>query len=121
MTSGRHPIVEPDTTTYPGMVAARLRALRLTRGWTVKELREKLEQEGESVSLCAIYAWERGHGAGGNDLPLRMVSVVARIYGYLSPTGWLPSDWPVESITRPIRAFDQCGSDRMPCESSARE
>jgi transcriptional regulator with XRE-family HTH domain len=47
--------IEPDTETYAGRFAVRLRSLREKAKLTPEEVAEKL-----GVSLSTIYSWERG-------------------------------------------------------------
>ena len=47
---------EPDTETYAGRVAARLRMLREKAGLTPQEVADKM-----GVTIYTVYSWERGH------------------------------------------------------------
>ena len=66
---GRPP-KEPDTATYAGRFAARLRVLRERKGWTVEELRDRLGEAGLTASEATVRRWERGDGLPSiADLP----------------------------------------------------
>ncbi len=54
------PPKEPDTSTYNGRVAARLRELRAKRGLSVEALMDNLAQHGLTVNRSLVYAWENG-------------------------------------------------------------
>jgi transcriptional regulator with XRE-family HTH domain len=76
----------PNTSTYTGRVAAKLRELRLKRGWSVDDVRDRLAMRGIEVSAQAIYKWETGL----RPVPVDVIPVIARIYGYGTAGGWLP-------------------------------
>ena len=82
---------DPDTSTYGGRVAARLRQLRLARGWSVAEICDRLGGlAGEPVKADTYRTYEKGTRAGGADLPVRLIPAVARAFGYATAHGWLP-------------------------------
>jgi len=80
------PRKEPDTSTYPGRIAARLGELLARKGWTISEAAERITAAGEPISEAALGYYLRGE----RELPLRYVPVIAQIFGYKSAGGWLP-------------------------------
>lgn len=52
---------QPDTSTYSGRVAARIRELRKKRKIDRSQLRDALQQNGVKVSMPALYAYENGN------------------------------------------------------------
>lgn len=85
---------EPDTRRYSGRVAARLRELRETRGWSISRVCDQLKtlgyvhtRQNRRIPDSTMYAYERGV----NDVPLAMIPWVARLYGYGTAAGWMPS------------------------------
>lgn len=86
------PKKEPSDETYSGRVAIRLRQLRESRGWSVKELQKHLEDAGHKVPISSIYAYELGSAANGVDLSLDLVPVYAAAFGFKTASGLLPSE-----------------------------
>jgi len=82
----------PETATYAGRVAAALAALRAERGWSIEEFQQRLARLGVGVPVSTLYAYERGKGASGVELPLDLVPTIARVYGYRTAHGWLPGE-----------------------------
>ena len=81
-----------DEDTYEGRVCARLKELRVSRGWTMEELRERLAAIGVNVPASTLYSYERGSArSGGVDIPVRLFPAIARVYGYTTAGGWLPA------------------------------
>lgn len=76
---------------YGVTVAARLRELRQGRGWSMRELQARLETAGRRVPVATLYAYERGRSAGGVDLPLELIPLVAAVFDCPGPGDWLPS------------------------------
>lgn len=54
------PARDPDTSTYTGRFALRLRELREKRGKTVPEMVDAFRLQGLTVAAPTIYGWERG-------------------------------------------------------------
>jgi len=86
---GRPPAIL-DATTYAAHVSARLRQLRLDRGLSMSDLADRLSGLGRRVPLATLYAYERGKDAGGVDLPLEMIPLIAEVYGFRRSGAWLP-------------------------------
>lgn len=64
--------VEPDTDKYSGRVAARVRALRDKRGWSVEELAHKV-----GVADQTMYGYE----SGKRDIPPDLYPDLADAFG----------------------------------------
>jgi transcriptional regulator with XRE-family HTH domain len=79
-----------EAATYAARVSARLRELRTARGLSVQELSGRLARLGRRVPLATLYAYERGKDAGGVDLPLELIPLIAEAYGFSSAADWLP-------------------------------
>ena len=78
--------------TYEGRVCARLKELRVSKGWTMEELRERLAAIGVDIPSSTLYSYERGSArSGGVDIPIRLLPAIARVYGYTTAGGWLPA------------------------------
>jgi len=73
---------QPDTTTYAGRVAVRLRELRERKGWTVKQAAEHLGIKSDKT----LYSYEDG----SRELSMALIAKVAEVYGYSTVPGWLP-------------------------------
>jgi ribosome-binding protein aMBF1 (putative translation factor) len=73
---------EPDISTYPGRVAARLRELREKKGWSVKEAADLLGIK----SFKTLYSYEDG----SREPNLTLIEKVAEVYGFSTVTGWMP-------------------------------
>jgi hypothetical protein len=58
----------------------------------MEELQDRLDRHGFSVPTPTLYAYERGKDAGGVDLPLELIPIVAAAYGYRTAHGWLPDE-----------------------------
>lgn len=86
------PKKEPSDDTYSGRVAIRLRALRESRGWSVKQLHEHLKDAGRPVPVSTIYAYELGSAANGVDLPLDLIPIYAEAFGFKTASGVLPTE-----------------------------
>jgi hypothetical protein len=82
---------QPNPKTYSGRLAARLRELRDSKGWSIEDLQARLTRYGATVPTSTIYSYEVGKEAGGADLPWHLVPIVAKVYGYQTANGWLPS------------------------------
>jgi transcriptional regulator with XRE-family HTH domain len=54
------PRKEIDTSTYSGRVAQRMRDLRTERGWTVKDLAERVKLDSEPIAQQTLHNWDRG-------------------------------------------------------------
>ncbi|NLF09598.1 MAG: helix-turn-helix transcriptional regulator [Pirellulaceae bacterium] len=80
-------------TTYAARVSARLRQLRAEHGFSMPALADHLSVLGRRVSLATLYAYERGKDAGGVDLPLELIPLIAEAYGFSHPGDWLPEVW----------------------------
>lgn len=87
---------------YGAMVAKRLRELRDDKGWSIDDFRDRLKMhgvcrpDGSPIPTATAYSYEQGKDNGGADLPMNMVPVIGKIYGYSSPHGWLPREYPDE-------------------------
>ena len=72
---------EPDTNTFPGRIAVRLRALREKAGLTPEEVAEKM-----GVTVQTVYHWERAR-----SFPkLEQLLLLANILGLKSIRTLLP-------------------------------
>lgn len=81
-----------DDSTYEGRVCARLKELRVSRGWTMEELRERLAAIGVDIPASTLYSYERGSArSGGVDIPIRLLPAIAKVYHYTTAGGWLPA------------------------------
>lgn len=83
---------DPDTSTYAGRCAARLRQLRARRQWSVEEFCEQLRAAGVEVSPDGLRKFERGRRAGGRDLPVDLVPFIGIALGFAKVVGWLPQE-----------------------------
>lgn len=89
-----------STTRYGSLVARKLRALRLERGWTTETLMERLRELGADemgyppLNASKVLSWEKGKENGGANCPVDYYPLIARVYGYKTPTGWLPDETP---------------------------
>lgn len=88
---GRPPAIL-DATTYAARVSARLRQLRMKHGLSMPELAARLADLGRRVPLATLYAYERGKDAGGVDLPLELIPLIAKAYHFLHSSDWLPEE-----------------------------
>lgn len=90
----------PKLKSYGSMVSARLRELRLSRKLSIEQFRDKLaehgmiQENGDRLAQSTVYSWERGKDNAGADLPVDYYPVIAAIYGFKSPHGWLPDQVP---------------------------
>lgn len=90
----------PTLKTYSAMVATRLRELRDEHGLTMEQFRDKLaehgikHENGDRVPQSNTYNWERGTDNKGSGIPLDYFPIIAKIYGFDSPHGWLPDEFP---------------------------
>ena len=78
---------------------AKLRELRDDRGWSIDDFRNKLAEYGvtkggELIPATTAYSYEQGKQNNGANLPVDLYPVIAAIYGYKTPFGWLPSEFP---------------------------
>lgn len=74
---GRKPS-SPDSSTYAGRVAARLRELREKKGLTVEHMVNSLNTlHGANIKPVTYYTYE----AGSRDLPLNLFPAVASVLG----------------------------------------
>jgi transcriptional regulator with XRE-family HTH domain len=87
--------VDP-TVSVKSAIAERLRELRESRRWSIDKFRQVLAEHGvvkhngELVAQSTVYSWERGPENRGTGLPVELFPVIAEIYGFGSPWGWLP-------------------------------
>ena len=81
---------KPDLSTYAGRVAARLRELRESKGWSIADVQQRLARRRHKIPASTLYAYERGKAGKGIDLPVDLIPVVAALYGYQTAAGWLP-------------------------------
>lgn len=93
-TAMSRPPQEIDTDlSYANAIAARLRELRKSKGWEIKDVMLKLAEMGHDVAYSTLYSYERapdGARSTGSPLPLNMIPIFAELYGFKSPHGWLP-------------------------------
>jgi len=68
-------------TPYATRVAVRLRELRNARGWAVADVAARI-----GVTPNSLYKYE----TAVRELPLWLIPVVGRVYGYGTAHGWLP-------------------------------
>lgn len=79
---------EPDTTTYSGRVAARIRMLRKRAGMTREQFHAALAKHGLTVALSNVYAWENGNkGVNPDHYP-----AIAKALGCKSTRSLLPEN-----------------------------
>lgn len=52
--------VEPNSTTYSGRLAVRIRELRDKKGWTTDEFAERLNRAGWETTPANVRHWENG-------------------------------------------------------------
>ncbi|MFH5806044.1 helix-turn-helix domain-containing protein [Alienimonas sp. DA493] len=83
---GRPP-KEPDTTTYRGRLGARLRSLREGQGWSVEELRDRLEAAGLDVTVRTLNGWE----SGSSSPTVEKYPTIAATFG-VTVHGLLPAE-----------------------------
>jgi len=91
--AGRKRTSEPDLNTYSGRVAARIRELREARGWSLDDLAERLKQNGTTIPVSSLYAYEvgrRGDGTG-RDIPVDLYPAIAAVFGK-SIRSFLPAE-----------------------------
>lgn len=87
--------VTHSTGTYSELVASRLRELRKQHRLSVQEWIDKVRMiSGIDIPVSTAYSYERGKVLGGADIPIELYAVVAGIYSYKTPHGWLPDQWP---------------------------
>lgn len=55
------PNKQPDTTTYSGRFAVRIRELRTAAGLSIDELAAKMVAAGYQISAPTLYHWENGN------------------------------------------------------------
>jgi transcriptional regulator with XRE-family HTH domain len=58
---------QPDTSTYSGRVAARIRALRKACDMDREQFRAALAKLGVDVALSTLYGWENGNTSPDPD------------------------------------------------------
>ena len=79
---------DPDTSTYSGRIAARVRELRKKRGLSREELWVKLTAEGCHVGVPSLYNYENGRAKiNPDDYP-----AFAKALGCKSVKDFLPPD-----------------------------
>lgn len=78
--------------TYAARVSARLRQLRMKHGLSMPDLADRLFHLGRRVPLATLYAYERGKDAGGVDLPLELIPLIAKAYNFRYSAAWLPKE-----------------------------
>lgn len=79
---------EPDTTTYGGRIAKRIRELRKRAGFTVASFHAALDKQGIKVSQSTVYGWENGNvGIDPNHYP-----AIARALHLTSVRTLLPNE-----------------------------
>lgn len=92
--------LEHCTTHYGAMIAAKLRELRDSRDWSIDDFRDRLAEYGvttkggDPIPTTTAYSYEQGKDNGGANIPVDLYPVIAAIYGYRTPFGWLPSEFP---------------------------
>lgn len=79
---------QPDTSTYSGRVAARIRELRKNRRMERSELHAALAQHGVKVSMPALYAYENGNRPVNPD----HYPAFAKALGCKSVRSFLPAE-----------------------------
>ena len=88
---GRPPAIL-DATTYAARVSVRLRQLRTEHGLSMPDLAARLAGLGRRIPLATLYAYERGKNAGGVDLPLELIPLIAEAYNFPRSSDWLPEE-----------------------------
>lgn len=84
--------ITPDRSSYAGRVAAKLRAEREKRWSSVQAFADHLRAtQGVEVKPKTLYAYEVGKANGGADVPISLLPVFAKAFGFKSPGGWLPT------------------------------
>ncbi len=56
------------------------------------DLAAHLADLGRHVPLATLYAYERGKNAGGVDLPLELIPLIAEVYNFRRSGDWLPEE-----------------------------
>ena len=79
---------DPNTSTYSGRVAARIRKLRKDRQMERSELHAALERYGVKVSMPSLYAYENGNRPVNPD----HYPAFAKALGCKSVRAFLPAD-----------------------------
>lgn len=80
---------EIDTSTYSGRVAARLRALRESHGWTVADLRRHINArlpKEQQLAVSTAHSWDNGTRTIDPDF----YPLLARLFG-LTVRKFLPA------------------------------
>ncbi len=72
---------DPDSTTYSGRFAQRLRALREKKGLTGQQLVQHLNAAGLNIGQTTYYNWESGR----SEPPLDALPVLAKLLGLSGP------------------------------------
>jgi ribosome-binding protein aMBF1 (putative translation factor) len=72
---------DPDTRTYSGKIAARVRELREAKGWTVQDLADRI-----GVTDGAAYAYENGDAT----IPPDLYPKLAKVLGCKPPHSFFP-------------------------------
>jgi transcriptional regulator with XRE-family HTH domain len=79
-----------DESTYSGRIAARLRKLRTDKGWTVKDLRERLNRTlpaSMRLKPSTLHGWD----AGDRKVDPDYYPALAAVFG-LSVRAFLPTE-----------------------------
>lgn len=89
--NGRVPAKKPvNVEGYAGRIAARLRSLRESKGWTVAELAERLNRSlkpDDRIANSTLHAWD----SGNRNVDPDYYPAIAAVFG-LSVRGFLPAE-----------------------------
>lgn len=92
-------------------MGSRIRALRLSKGWTQKELADRLARRGAKVSANAISQWERDETANIKLATfLALVEVLGTTHEFLVHGPSDPSDRDSTGRFRRLRRSSDSGS-----------
>jgi transcriptional regulator with XRE-family HTH domain len=81
---------EVDESTYSGRIAARLRKLRTDRGWTVKDLRERLNRnlpKDKRIGASTLHCWD----AADRKIDPDYYPAIAHVFG-MTVRAFLPTE-----------------------------
>ena len=77
----------PDTSTYAGRLAERIRKLRERAGLSIGDAAKRITKAGYSISASGVYKWENGQAV----IPATAFLSVASAYG-CKPRNLIPNE-----------------------------